>query len=188
MINRLVFTLLLAALMTPVSASAATPYSVQVRASGSHSLRSKALGIAFRYPANWKVVNQAPAGNAQAQVTVAAPLPSHDALTAQIVGIKAAASLRTTLKRFVTYQSGMGNTTFAHAAWHSVSLGKSSAMATVVVPSTEGGASVSQAIYVTQSRSRVYQVTLFSIHTPARSRLSQFLPVYGKILATWRFL
>ncbi len=61
-------------------------------------------------------------------------------------------------------------------------------MATVIIPPTEGGALVSQAIYLTQWRSRVYEITLFSVHNPALSRVKQFLPVYGKILATWRFL
>jgi hypothetical protein len=187
-IHRLVCAVLLAVLVTPTVAAASTRQSAHSHATAWRAFTSKKLGIAFRYPATWRAVQGVAVTGAANQVMVSAPSPSHNALTAQIVPVRAAPSLRATMSHFLAYQRAAGDTNYARVAWSSTSLGKRPAMATVIIPPTEGGALVSQAIYLTQWRSRVYQVTLFSLHKPALARVKQFLPVYGKILATWRFI
>src|SRR5919199_3718760 len=92
---------LLVVLVAPTAAFASKERTAQVHLNGWHTFRSKKLGIAFRYPASWRLTPGVGPGMAQ-QVMVSAP--SRNALTASIVPIRSASSLSATVKRFVAYQ------------------------------------------------------------------------------------
>jgi hypothetical protein len=69
-----------------------------------------------------------------------------------------------------------------------VSLGRRAALAGVLKPSTEGGSSLADEVYIAQWRGWVYEIVASAYHKPPFSRLSQFPSVYAQILGTWKFL
>ena len=187
--RRCVLAVLLAALILPASASAASPRATHHASIPWRVYRNTRLGFAFRYPANWALNAGNPASKTGDQVAIEYPGRGNYSLTAEILPISATPSLSETLQRVIAYQRSVTHSAlFAHIAWSRTSLGGRPAEAGVLRPSTEGGVPVSNGIYVTQWRSRVYQITIFSEHKPPFSRLSQFPSIYGRILATWRFI
>jgi hypothetical protein len=51
-----------------------------------------------------------------------------------------------------------------------------------------GGITLSSGIYLTQSRSHVYQIVILSYGKRPLSSISQFPGIYRQILNTWRFM
>jgi hypothetical protein len=158
------------------------------RAASWHTFRSKSLGISFRYPSGWAVAPQTIGAPGGSQVVVSQQSEGLS-LTAGLVPIHGAPSLRRTVQLFAAYQRAMTHSTmYDHVHWTSASLGGKAALAGVIHPATEGGVVASDGLYIAQTRSRVYQVMIVSNQKPALTKIGQFPAVYRAILATWRFL
>ncbi len=188
--RRLVFVMMVATLVAPASASAGSPSMPSItRSSTWHTFSSKRLGFAFRYPPGWKLIPSSVAPQAARQVIVWYQGRSNYQLNASLLPFKADRTLLATLKRFLAYERSITQSTmYAQIRWTSASLGGKPALAGVLRPPTEGGVAVANGIYLSQWRSRVYEVIITSTRSPALSQLGQFPSIYRKILATWRFI
>jgi hypothetical protein len=148
--------------------------------------KSTQFGFSVRFPSTWKVSSSSASFNRQ--VLFVDRGHSNDSVSVFLLPIHPASSITSTVKRYESYEAGMQNTVYAHLSWVTTSLAGKPARFGVARPPTEGGVPVSDGVYVAQSRSRVYQITLTSYSTRPLSRPSQFPTIYARILSTWRFL
>ena len=175
-----------AASIGPASAASASP---PYRSGGWHSFSSKKLGFAFRYPSGWRLVRGSVGFQPATQVVVSYQGRTNYQLNAIVLPIKAGPSLTQTMKRFLAYErTATQSTMYDQIRWTSPTLGGQPAKAGVLRPPTEGGVAIADAIYISQWRSRVYEVVLTSNRSPAPSQPSQFPSIYRQILSTWRFI
>jgi hypothetical protein len=177
----LLFALCLAAVMLPGSASAARPSAKNPW----RSFSSKTLGFSLSYPKAWKLTASNISIGGQASLSYAGR--TNYGLTIFVIPIRPARFLRNTLSSFLAYERSMHITAYAQLHWTLSSVAGHPAMAAVAKPATEGGAPISDGIYLTQSTRHVYQIEFVAYHKPPLSRLSQFPAVYSQILRTLRF-
>jgi hypothetical protein len=186
--HRLMFAIVLAALLFPAGAAASSKNTTSPKKTSVawRTYSSKKLGFTLRYPTNWSVLSATGPGNQQ--VLLSQRTTSYG-LTITVLPIGVEPTIRSTLQRYMTYQQQLHNAIFSRIRWSQTSIGGWPAMVGVArSPATEGGITVSDAVYVTQSRSHVYQIVAVSYHRPPLSQLSQFPAIYGQILKTWRFI
>jgi hypothetical protein len=182
--RRFVLVFLLAVLLAPSGVSAASRKAPK----GWRVYTSRPMHISLEYPSNWKLFPMV-LPNQPGEVTLSHQGTSIYSLQIQILPFSAAASIGKTLQLFLGYaRRTTHSSVYARTRWSAVTLGGRTAMAGVLRPSTEGGSSLSDAIYIAQWRGLVYEITAADFHKPPLSRLSQFPSIYAKILATWRFL
>jgi hypothetical protein len=187
-------TIILAILLATLSAVGSSATSPGTASASKHSnpwrtFASKKLGFSFRYPSTWTLNSGGVAPQAGSQVEIAHQGRSIYQMIALLLPIKAERTLPQTMKRFLAYeQAATQSTMFNHIRWAPTTVGRSPALVGIMRLPTEGGVAVSNAIFVTQSRTRAYQITLTSNRSPAPTGISQFPSVYTQILATWRFI
>lgn len=172
--RRAVLTAIVALLLLPAGALA----------NSWHTFSSKQYGFTVRYPSSWTITAEYQPGSWQLTST------GHSArfsLTIAVLPIKAGRSLADLKRRFIGYERASGNVEVAGVRWSSSWLGGKPALEGILRLSTEGGAPVTNGFYVAASPSRVYQMTLVSIGKTRPASVAQFPPIYGKIVATWRF-
>ncbi len=155
-----------------------------VQANSWHTFTSKQYGFTVRYPSSWAVIAEYQPGSWQLTST---GRTARFSLSIAVLPIKPGRSLADLKRRFVGYERASGNVEVAGVRWSSGSLGGKPALEGILRLSTEGGAPVTNGFYVAASRSRVYQMTLVSIGKTRPTSVAQFPPIYGKIVATWRF-
>jgi hypothetical protein len=185
-----IFVVLLATLSATVSPATSSVTASSIKRSNAwRTFTSKRLGFSFRYPSTWTLSSGGVGPQAAGQVEVAHQGRSIYQLNALLLPIKAERTLPKTMKRFLAYeQATTQSTMFNHIRWASTTVGHSPALVGILRPSTEGGVAVSNAIFVTQSRTHAYEIMLTSNRSPAPTSISQFPSVYAQILATWRFI
>lgn len=189
MIRRVLVLILLAALLAPAGAAASSKHSTKPQPKGVawRTYSNKKLGFSLRYPGNWRLTPSSTSLNAQVLLSYSGKTPY--GLTITVLPMSVRPTLGATLQQFIALQQQQNNMIFARIKWTSASVGGKPAMAGVArSPATEGGISISDAVYVTQSRSHVFQILAVSYHRPPLSQLSQFPSIYTQILKTWRFL
>jgi hypothetical protein len=172
--SRFLLALVALVLLLPAIASAASW----------HRFSSKSLGFALQYPPGWRLTTS------QQPKQVALQYQGHQVYSLQVslLAVKPGSSMAQTLSRVTTYERSLGDTAFVSVHWAAASVGGRSAVAGVFRPSTEGGVAISTGIYLTASRSRVYELTVVDYRHPPASKLAQFPGIYQQILKTWRFL
>lgn len=187
--RRFLLVIVLAGFVAPISASASTPLPAS-RGSAKpwRVFTNKNFGVAFRYPASWKLTAfLSPQGTGQVQVLE--QRRNTYSILVSTLPFSPGASIQQTLQRFVTYErTQMHSAIYSRSHWSSVSLGGRPARAAVIRPPTEGGSDLSDAVYIAQWRARVYEILTSATHKPPYSRLSQFPSIYRQILATWQFI
>jgi len=177
----------LSATVSPATGSVAA--SANKHSNTWRTFTSKKLGFAFRYPSTWTLTLGGVGPQTAGQVEVAHQGRSIYQMNAVLLPIRADRTLPQTMKRFLAYeQATTQSTMFNHIRWVSTTVGRSPALVGILRLPTEGGVAVSNAIFVMQSRTHAYEITLTSNRSPAPTRISQFPSVYAQILATWRFI
>lgn len=174
--RRLLFLLVPAILLVPTSVSASSWLSFQ----------SRQIGVAIRYPANWKLIQSNSLLNKQVTLTY-----SSKTLYDLNVTVEPVAPGRTpeqTVSRFMAHEHRISMTAYDRIHWYRTTLAGHPAMAGVSKPSTEGGIPISNGVYIVGWRNHVYDVKIFSYHKPPLSRLNQFPAIYQQILSTLHFL
>jgi hypothetical protein len=156
-----------------------------VHAAGWRPYLSHKYGFALRYPAGWHVTSSYLPGSKQVAFGIQGKTPY--SLTVVVLPFGPQRSLDRVVQRFKTYVRTTGQTV-AGAHWSPVRVGKSKAMATVERPSTEGGVSLAEGLYLTQSRSRTFEIIAIAYGHPAPAKLGSFPVVYKQMLAAWRTL
>ena len=146
-----------------------------------HHFSSKSFGFSVKYPSGWTVTQTA----IPQQVSIQRSGTPAYSVQVSVPGVKAGANIARTLFNVKAFELSRGNAPFAPAHWTQATIRGHPAMVALVRPSTEGGVAVSDAIYVTSSRTHVYEITTVAY---GASSLSKFPSVYGKILKSWRFL
>lgn len=164
--RRIVFIVALAVLATPISASAKSW----------QTFRSPHLAFAVQYPPGWHVTGSPTVGPVGLQ-------SGTYSINIQVLPVRPAATIVQT-----TRQVTQSDSTFSRVRWTRTTLGGRPAMVGVDSPPTEGGVPISDGIYISSWRGRVYEVIFAAYHKPAFRRLNQFPSVYGQIFRTWRFL
>ncbi|GAC1321791.1 MAG: hypothetical protein NVS2B16_01210 [Chloroflexota bacterium] len=134
------------------------------------------MAFALQYPPSWRVTGSPTIGPVNFQSGVSG-------IDVRILPMRAAATIKQTVK-----QVTRSDITYARVHWVRTTLGRQPAMVGVDSPPTEGGVPLSDGIYITSWRGRVYVVIFTAYHKPAITRLGQFPAVYGQIFRTWRFL
>jgi hypothetical protein len=173
-VRRSLLPLLVVTALIPVSVSAATW----------QHFSSKSFGIKLQYPPGWHITTSVQ----PKQVALQYQGRQVYSFQVTVLGIKPGSSLSQTLGRVKAYEQSLGDAAFSSIHWSATSIGGRGAMAGIFRPSTEGGVAISTAIYVTASRSHVYQVTLVDYRRPPARTLATFPTVYHQILSSWRFL
>jgi len=188
--HRVLFAVFLATLVAPLDVSARSWQSAAHKgATPWYHFSDKKLGFAFRYPPNWRLTNSNLPTTFPKSISLSYQGTTTYALTASLLALPAGRLLGDTLNRFIATARSNRSTLVATARWARTSLGGIPSMVTIVKgPPTEGGVTVSNAIYIARWRARVYEITLFCQRRPAPSSLTQFPSVYLHILSTWRFI
>ena len=175
MIRRLIVGSVLALTLVPTVASAAA----------TTSFSSKSMGIAFRYPASWRLTST-PSG-AVKQVT-AYSSGSKYSLTVSVYPIKPARTMPGTLHRYIQYSSTLEGPVAAHYHWKAASFAGRPAESTVTYPATEGGVQTAIGLYVVGSHAHIYAISIESRGRPLPKNVSSFSAVYRQIFRSWKFL
>jgi len=175
-----------------VLAAALSPGIVQ--AGAWHMLDSPKLKFSLRYPASWKasVIYRA---SIKMAFMFQRSSPADHSMTIVIQPIRAAGSMKMTLRRYIDFKSrplGTGRKraftlAYAHARWTATSLGGRPAMMAVISPPKKSKLSISNVVYVSASRGQVYEVNLNGYHKPPWRKVSQFPSIYKTILSSFRF-
>lgn len=157
-----------------------------VLAASWHVYSSKPLGFAVHYPATWKVLAVAQPGMKQIQFTYQGK--STYTVDVTILNLDGGKS-RTTLKqRFLAFERRSGNPSIATMHWGAITLGHRPGIGAVYIPTTEGGVSVANGMYVIPWKAHTYVVNVQSVQKPAPKTLARFPAIYKQMLATWRFI
>lgn len=186
--RRAMLALMLAAALAPMSASASNGHPTPGKAPSAHpaqwyTFRSARFAVSFRYPASWKVSSVFNLSNKQIWLQHLG-IPNYS-MDVAVEPFKAGSTVQASLKTFIAAQH---NPAMSRAHWTRTTVGGQPAMVGVVTPNTEGGVTISAAIYIVNWRSHVYEILLQANHKPPLSRLSQFPPMYQTILKSWKFL
>jgi hypothetical protein len=154
-------------------------------AGGWHTYTSKSFGVAFRYPAGWRVTAGPPGPTKQIQAYSAGAQYS---FLVSVYPLKPGKSPSATLNRYITYTRTLNGPTTQRMHWKKTSFAGKKAEGAVSFPPTEGGVPLAIGVYVFGSRSHTYAVTMQmrSQHLP--KTLSAFPAVYRQIIQSWRFL
>ncbi|MDQ2742743.1 MAG: hypothetical protein M3Z66_10690 [Chloroflexota bacterium] len=156
-----------------------------VHAASWKAFHSRQLAFSLRYPPGWHVSESYVPGNRQ--VVFGYQGRSNYSLTVQLLPVHPARSIGQTLRRVMTYERSTGQVLVSGKGWKSAAIGRYPAMVAVTKPPTEGGVSVAQAIYVTQSRKHVYTIVDVAYAQHAPSSPHNFPSVYRQMLSSLRF-
>ena len=162
--------------LAPIAALVLLATPLHVSAKSWQTFRSPNLAFSVQYPPGWHVTGSATVGPVGLQ-------SGTYSINIQVLPVRPASSIQQT-----TRQVTRTDPTFARVQWTRTTLGGRPAMVGVDSPPTEGGVPISDGIYISGWRGRVYEVIFAAYHKPAVRRLSQFPAVYGQIFRTWRFL
>lgn len=173
-VRRFVLVVLLLVLTSPASAFAGSW----------HVFRSGPLGLAIRYPGNWHAVPSYLPSSRQVQLGFAGR--TNYSLTIQALPIKPARTLLIVMRRFHQYEQ-RSHQLLGRVQWRAARVGGHPARGTISRPATEGGVAMAEALYVTQSRHHVYQITEVAYSQRPPKSLARFPAIYQHILSTLRF-
>lgn len=183
--RRVARTVVLVAALWPLSAFAQTPHAPSHAAAKWFSFSSKTLHFNVKFPRTWKIITPNPATSRQ--VTLFTANGAYD-LMIEALPFTAASTVSASMQHYLTYQRTVSHSSlYSKVHWTQTTLAGQAAYVGVLKSATEGGATVSDAIYVTQWRGNVLQVLLFASHKPVFAQLRQFPGVYFQILSTLRF-
>lgn len=144
------------------------------------------LGFRVRYPSTWQVASST---QSKAEQVVVSHGGTH-VYNVQILvlDVHPGKSLSDTVARFVSYQTGLGDTGFKHVHWKAAKVGGKKGRVGVLSPPSEGGVSVSQAYYIVPWKAHIYQIMLAAYERHALKSARLFPGIYRQILSTWRFV
>jgi hypothetical protein len=143
---------------------------------------SKQLHMRIKYPAGWKAAISALPGNRSVQVSKAGNPPYSLSIT--LISLRPSSKLAASVRKYVHSQLP-GATSLACSHWTATRVGRSAALVTLQWPPTEGGVTLSQAIFLVQSKSHLYQIMETGYGSKPIRRLSSFPSVYAAMLKTW---
>lgn len=146
--------------------------------------RSAPLALTVRYPRAWRATPSYLPGNKQVQLGYSGRV--NFSLTIQALPIKPAGKLVVAFNRFRGYEQ-RNHQSLAGMRWRVARVGGHVARGAISRPATEGGVAMAEALYVTQSRHHVYEITEVAYSHPTPASLARFPAIYQHILSTLRF-
>src|SRR5579875_515430 len=150
------------------------------QAASEHQFRDHSFGFSLRYPSGWTL--QRSIGPSK-QLSLVQKGHSQHAITVTILGWHAVKNLTASLHTVKRYVGA-----YRHVAWSRSKLGKSTALVAVLRPETEGGVGITEGIYLSQWKGKIYQVQITSYTAHPPRTIGAFPAVYRQILTTWRFI